>query len=37
MRTATIFTLLLITKVCFGQTDFTFNNGGTDQVQIKNT
>ncbi|MDX2133353.1 MAG: retropepsin-like aspartic protease [Saprospiraceae bacterium] len=32
MRTATIFTLLLITKICFGQTDFTFNNGGTDQA-----
>lgn len=32
MRTAAILTLLFITNVCCGQTGFTLNNGGTDQV-----
>ncbi len=32
MRTAILWTFLFIAKVCFGQTGFTFNNGGTDQV-----
>ncbi len=32
MRIVIILTLLFITKVCCGQTGFTFNNGGTDQV-----
>ncbi len=32
MRIVTILTFLFITKVCCGQTGFTFNNGGTDQI-----
>lgn len=37
MRIVTILTFLFITNVCCGQTDFTFNNGGTDQVHYYST